>query len=219
MRRSLLIVLLCVYLVSPAHSQLRFGGGVQGGLAFASFVPALKDFYGSGFGFGAHADLGLASFLTLRLNGDWHTFPSDKTKLARAFAAEFTVGGAPADPNLTSFSGWNINIISVTANAIGKLSTESAVVPYGMAGLGIVALSASDPSLAYQGIGDITATLTQQGVVGKLDSETAFTTNFGLGLEFPLGAVRPFIEARYVLFFPKGGSNSAFMPVTVGVTF
>ncbi len=201
MKTKLFFLVLLTTSVSTSFAQVTFGGGAHSGLAFTSFPQPLTDYYGTGFGFGAHGDLNIIPELALRLNVDYNTFTSDKDKLKARFNLVDAV----------QLTGANVTIFGLTANVHGKLPTSSIVKPYGILGLGLQILSQSDLRATFNG--------QDAGTLQGAPTTTNFGVNFGSGLEFGLGRrTNLFIEAKYALFFDSGGTSS-YIPVTIGVSF
>ncbi len=196
---------LLLAVAATSSAQLRFGGGAHAGLSFASFAEPTNQFYGVGFGGGANADLDIIKYLTVRLNLDYHAFPSNKDKLKN----QFTVTDPNGNPVDFSVKGANLSIIGITLNAVGKIPTGTVVTPYGLLGLGMHFGSGSDFTITSGG-----QTLLTQPV----ESKTDFGLNFGAGSEFRVGSSRLFVEAKYVLIFSEGG-NVGHIPVSFGVVF
>lgn len=204
MKHIAIALLLVAVMGGTSNAQLSFGGGAHGGLAFASFPQPLNEYYGVGFGGGANADLNIVRFLTLRMNLDYHSFPSDKAKLKNLF----TVTDPNGNPAEFTVEGANRSIIGITLNAIGKIPTGSPVTPYGLLGFGMHIGSASDLKIVTSG----------QTFTETFESATKFGLNFGLGSEFKVGAAKLSAEVKYVLIFTEN-QNTAYIPVTLGVTF
>jgi opacity protein-like surface antigen len=154
--------------------------------------------------------------LTLRFNGDYTMFSSDKDKIKNVLAQQFTVGGEAANPSLITYEGLNASIVSLTINGIGKIPTGSNVTPYGILGAGVHILNLSNHKVEYQGLGDITQDLINVGVISQPTGETKFGMNFGAGIEFKLGNLKVFVEGKYVMIFTKD-EKTGIIPVTVGV--
>ena len=203
--KHLILVLLVLAGLQPATADIRFGGGAHGGLAFSSFPDPIGEFYGMGFGAGAHADLSIIEPVAVRLNFDYNRFASDKTKLAN----QFSVTDPAGNPVPFEVSGLDATVFGITANVLGKIPTGSAVRPYGTVGLGIHMLSTNDFKLTSGG-----QTLLEQS---SGDATTRFGLNFGAGTEFLLGSATLFVEAKYVLVFTD--NSSAYIPITFGVAF
>jgi opacity protein-like surface antigen len=206
MKRIALLVVCIAIGVAASTAQVRFGGGAHGGLSFASFPQPVNQFFGVGFGGGAHADMNILPFLGLRLNFDYTTFASDKSKLKE----QFSVTDGNGNPVPFTVEGLHATILGITANAIGKIPTGSSVTPYGLLGMGLHIGSNSDLKIISNGNTLFTS---------SSESSTNFGLNFGAGSEFGIGGrSKLFVEAKYVLIFTSGNSTGH-IPVTVGVTF
>ncbi len=205
-----LLVLFCAVIgaISTSFAQVSLGGGVHSNLAFTSFPKPMNEFYGSGFGGGAHGDLNIIPPLTLRLSFDYNTFRSDKMKLKQGWLV-FDQNG-----NLTNdftVEGLDVSIIGVTANLVGKLSTHSVIRPYGIVGLGLQITSMSDERVVFNGQ-DLAELRAPAG-------STDLGANIGVGAELGLGQrTSLFFEAKYTLIFASGATSS-YIPMTLGVTF
>jgi opacity protein-like surface antigen len=198
--------------ISLAHAQdVRFSVGPQAGIAISAFEDNWKDFYGIGYGGGAHVDADIAKFFSARLNIEYYTFASDKDKIKPIAAAEFGIPVA----NITSISGGNVSAFIVAMEALGKIPTKSPVTPYALFGLGIHSLSLSD--LSGSDKAGRSATLTADQV--KFDGGTKFGLDFGLGFEYKIDSfVSLTAEFKYVLVFTANNSNGA-MPIALGANF
>ena len=191
--------------ILPSRADVRFGGGAHGGVSFGSFPQPLNEYYGTGFGGGVHADLNIIEPLALRLNFDYNRFASDKNKLQN----QFSVTDPAGNPVPFEVAGLDATMFGITANAIGRIPTGSVVRPYGIVGLGIHMLSASDLKITSGG-----QTLLEQSAG---DNVTRFGLSFGAGTEFLVGATKLFVEAKYVLIMTE--NSTAHIPVTFGVSF
>lgn len=205
MKRLLLLVLALLTVSLMANAQIGFGGGAHAGVAFSSFPEGVKDFYGTGFGFGGHGDLSVGKYFTGRLSLDYGIFSSDKDKIKGLLAQ---ANGVPA-ANL-ELSGLNISDFAIMLNGMGKLPTGSIVTPYALVGLGIHIMNISDGKVTYQG--------QEYPVQTGLASQTKFALNFGAGSEFSLGMAKLFFDVKYVIVMTEGKSTGI-IPLTVGVTF
>ena len=203
---SIVAIALLIYAPS-ANAQLSFGGGPHVGFSFSSFPKAVKDYYGMGLTFGAHGDLNIIKFVTVRLKFDYNTFSSDKDKIVSQLAATNNV---PASD--LKMEGLNAGVIVIGIDGLGKIPTGSMFTPYGIFGFNMNFLSVSDPKLLYRGQ-DVT-----NQVFGKTEGETKFGINFGAGGEIKFGMVKAFLEVKYALIFTSGeGTNH--LPITLGVSF
>lgn len=216
MIRSGILAFLLAVSVATVPAQSGVHGGVHGGILVARFDAPLDEIFGVGFGGGLHIDLTPLSVLTFRVNGDYHTFPSDKGKLASLLAQGFSVGGNPAEASNITVTGFAVNTWSVSVSAIGRIPTGS-IEPYAIAGVGYYTLSGTDASVNYQGIGDITVDLRNLGVIGTPETQHAAGVSVGGGLEFVLGTSRLFVEGRYVRILTDPVNE--YLPITLGFIF
>lgn len=213
MKQFALLSAAVILFAGVSSAQLKGGAGVHGGISISSFDKAIKDYYGLGYGFGAHGDLIISKYFTTRLNFDYHIFGVDTKKLIDQIAANSGVSASDI-----TLEGWTAKIMGITLNGIGKLPTGGPVTPYAMAGLGINILSQSDPKLTYQGQ-DVTSQ-----AFNPTESQTKFGINFGAGAEFAASkTVSVGADFRYVLIFSKDeakqNENNAHMPITLYVTY
>ena len=205
---TLVAILLVVY--PSTAKDVTVSLGLHGGPAISAFEDLISDFYTIGFGGGAHVDVNVAPFFTLRLNGEYFTFSSDKEKLKAAIAPQF--GLQPSD--ISDAGGGAINVVIVTLNALGKIPTKSAVTPYGLFGFGIHSISLSDLTGTVMGQ---SGTITADDIGFK--EGTKFGLDFGFGLEFQASKTANIsVEFKYVLVFTENNSNGA-MPITLGASF
>lgn len=213
MKHVLWIGILLVAATSLSSAQVGGGVGVHTGISISSFDKPVKDYYGLGFGFGAHGDLNVGKYFTGRLMFDYHMFGVDDKKIVDQIAAANNVPSSDL-----KMEGWTVNVVAITLNGIGKIPTGSPVTPYALAGLGMHFLSQSDPKLTYQG-----QDYTNQ-VFAKPESRTKFGINFGAGSEFSIAKrVVLGLDFRYVLIFSKDEAkqeeNNSHMPITVSATY
>jgi opacity protein-like surface antigen len=206
MTRCLAITVVLLILAGSASGQMKFGGGAQVGVSFSSFPKPVSDYFGTGFGFGAHGDLDIMKYFAARLNVDYHMFPSNKDKIKNDVAQQANVAASDI-----GIDGLNGSVVGITANGLGKIPTKSPFTPYGLIGLGIHIISISDGKVTYQGQAVPNANI-------KGNTETKFGLNFGAGTEYALGQLKLYLELKYVLIFTSDNSTSHF-PVMVGVTF
>jgi len=212
MKIRVMLLLLSISLVSLAAAQdVRFSAGPHAGIAISSFEQDWKDFYGAGFGGGAHVDADFVKFFSARLDIEYYTFASDKSKLKPIVASFFGLQAT----DIASLSGGNVGAFIVALEGIGKIPTRSAVTPYALFGFGIHSLSLSD--LSGSDKSGRTATATSDDV--KFDGGTKLGLHFGLGAEYRVNrAFSLALEFRYVLVFTTNNTNAA-MPITVGANF
>ena len=208
MRTFFAVAVSAILVSSVATAQLSFGGGGHAGVAFASFPKVVKDYYGTGFLFGGHGDLNIIKYVSVRLNFDYVSFPSNKDKIKDALAAQYGVLASDI-----VFDGLNTSDFSIFVNGLGKIPIQGApVTPYGLFGFGLNFLSASDGNVTYQGVAQPQASI-------KGDSSTKFGLNFGAGSDFALSKyLKLFLEFKYVLIFTEN-ENTSYFPIVVGATF
>ena len=208
MKRFLGVLLILALATSGSKAQVRWGFGAQGGVSISSFEKDIKDYYGLGFGGGVHVDAELNKYFTGRFQFDYHMFSSDKDKLSGQIAQN---SGVPASD--VKVEGWNVSIMGIYLNALGKLPTGSAFVPYALAGVGMNIVGQSDPKVTYQGQ-DVTSQ-----VFSKPESKTKFGIDFGAGADYAVSKnVCIGLEFRYVLIFTENNSN-AHMPISLIFTY
>lgn len=208
MKRSALLLMLALMTTSFAFSAGMIGFGAHVNYATLNVPEPLKSAYGSGFGGGLHLDFrfGIA---TIRVNGDYITFGADADAYRDAIFNEAGGAAAGVDKSVLTMEGGRINILSFGAN--GKFSLpHMAVAPYAIVGVGSATLSMGDVTVTYRGA----------PVPGISAAETAtkFMVNAGAGVDFSLGTLALFVEAKYTWIFTEG-DKSTYFPVTVGVTF
>jgi opacity protein-like surface antigen len=205
MKKLVLLVGVLILSLQCAEAQQSFGGGGHVGISISSFPKAVSDFYGLGFGGGAHADYNVFRFLTTRFNIDFHTFGYDHKKAEELIAQNNGVAAADV-----KFEGFRMSAFGFTVNGLGKIPTKSMVTPYGLIGFGMHIVSVSDPKILYREQ-DVTANFNLPKDIG----ETKFGINFGAGSEFAFGGFKMFVEFKYVIVFTKDEST-AHMPITIG---
>jgi opacity protein-like surface antigen len=204
MRRTLAAALVAGSLVS-ASAALAQGAtaaprpltlGASAGLTLP--IGDFGDVTNTGFNVGAHLALRPATLpFGVRVEGQFNRF-------------------AVADNELIGFEAdGNVQIISGTANVVLGVPTDiSAIRPYVIGGAGIY---------NYRSSGRFT-------LGGETESGTASQTDFGLnggaGVEFRLGGLAAFVEARYHVIFNapdddelEGIENTRFIPIGFGIKF
>lgn len=207
MKRFLGVLLVLALAASVSQAQVRWGFGAQGGVSIPAFESGVKDYYGLGFGGGVHVDAVINKYFTGRFQFDYHTFPSDKNKLAGDLAA---ANGVPASD--IKVEGLNTSIMGFYLNGMGTFPTGSAFTPYALAGFGLNMLSISDPKVTYQG-----QPVTITGF--NTESKTKFGIDFGAGADYAVSKnVCIGLEFRYVLIFTENNSN-AHMPISLIFTY
>jgi hypothetical protein len=119
------------------------------------------------------------------------------------FSAPLVPLGARIEGGLNSFNykgstSGDFRVMNVTANGIFSMG-----MPYLIAGLGYY--NAREKAT----VGALTTEVTQSGM----------GVNAGAGLRFPLGALSPFVEARYHAMLGDKNKGVHFVPITFGVSF
>ncbi|HCV42622.1 MAG TPA: hypothetical protein DGH68_03990 [Bacteroidetes bacterium] len=208
MKKTLVVICAWLALSSVASAQLSFDGGAHVGMAISSFPKPLKDYYGTGLLFGGHGELNIMKYVSVRLNLDYVSFSSDKDKIKGVLATQYGVQASDI-----VFDGLATKDFSVFIDGLGKIPIQgSPITPYGLVGLGLNFLSASDGTITYQGTAQPQLTI-------KGDSSTKFGLDFGAGSEFRVASkVKLFLEFKYVLIFTENESTS-YMPIVVGGSF
>lgn len=204
--KNMFLVAMLFCACSLTSAAVKFGGGAHAGISISSFPSTISDFYGIGFGGGAHVDAQFVPFLAARFGIDYMTFSSDKDKIKERLAQ---ANGVQA--SALGFEGLNSGIFSINLTGIGKIQTHSALTPYGLLGFGLNFLSISESKVTFNG-----QPVAQAGTPSS--SETDFGLNFGAGSEFKMGAIALTFEIKYVLIFTSGNST-AHIPILVGVSF
>lgn len=105
----------------------------------------------------------------------------------------------------TSIAGFDLNVLSVTANVIfplGANAGEGSIRPYLIGGGGMYRTSSEGTGAAS----------------GASNSDTNLGIAAGGGLEFKLAGFSTFAEARFVNVFGDGDS-SQWLPITFGIRF
>lgn len=206
--KALLILFLLAASCAAGSAQITFGGGAHTGFAFTSFPDPTGQFFGAGFGGGLHGDINFMPILGLRLNADYHKFPSDKTKLKEQWVVVDGNGNLTRD---FTVEGANITMMGLTANLLAKLPTGTPFRPYGLVGAGLRFLSMSDEHVV----------LNNETIADRRapDGTTNFGLNIGAGAEFSLSQrTSLYLDATYAMVFTEGGTSS-YLPITVGVSF
>lgn len=104
----------------------------------------------------------------------------------------------------------NVSFLGGTGNVVVTVPTASGIRPYLIGGLGLYHVSYNIDATLTGGEGG--------GSFSDSESETKFGLNGGAGLEFAMGALRPFVEARFHSVFTEE-QNSNFVPITFGLKF
>ena len=211
MKRLTLVPLLALASLSPAFSGTgSLSYGIHGNYASINVPEPLKSAYASGFGGGLHFDIDL-KLATIRLNGDYVSFGAD-----HGVYAELLYSSAQADnPDMVisasdiAVDGGRISLLTFGVNAKFNIHNVK-VSPYGILGAGTATINIADLSVSYQGA--------PISIQTDFTNKTKFMANVGAGIDFSLGAIALFVEARQAWIF-TGGETSSYIPLTLGLTF
>ncbi len=207
------LTLLCTLLLmaTVAFGQIpSVGFGVHANITNANFPgpqingsDALKDVYGTGFGGGAHLDVGAVGF-SLRFSADYLSFSPDNDKYHAAL--EPYIGSAASQ---FTVSGGTISYWSISANGKMPVLPLPIITPYITGGIGLGIISVGDAKVLQNGA-------ETKGIPG-FSSESKTALNLGAGVDLKIG-ITLFLEVRYtwLLTDPK---TSTLVPVSLGVTF
>lgn len=239
-RKHWAILVAALGLISSfANAQIAFDGGAQFGIAFSSFAKPAGDLYGTGLVFGGHGDMSINKYLSVRLSFDYATFSADGDKLKGVAAdasvntvQEFLGATLNAQDNalvrgtVKSADGARVSAPSIFVTGIGKLPTGSMITPYALLGFGMTFLSFGDVNFNSTGVrvqnnqtGQTVQVIPAGNQSVKIDSQSKFGMQFGIGSEFKLSKpVKLYFEVKYNLIFTEGKSSSYF-PLVVGASF
>jgi opacity protein-like surface antigen len=209
MKRRVLTVVLTLVMASMAFSQ-GVDFGAHANFTISNIPPpeitggeALKDAYGLGLGGGVHLDVSLIAF-SFRFSGDYIHFAVDEEKFREAYRPLF--GNAVNQMNI---EGGALGIYSISANGKLNILPIPVLTPYITGGIGLAWLNRDEAKTSISG--------TPGATVPASSSSGETMVNIGAGADFKLG-VKLFAEIKYCLIFTEG-TNSTYVPITVGITF
>ncbi|HMK39912.1 MAG TPA: outer membrane beta-barrel protein [Bacteroidota bacterium] len=207
------IVLLCLSSAACSAGALGqgFGFGVHANVTSSNFPGPTVDStnqqigsaYGAGWGGGVHLDAHLA-VLSFRLTGDYIHYAIDENKFRDAFRPLF---GSAADQ--MSISGGGLSIYTLAINGKMRVLPLPLVTPYITGGIGVAWISRDEATTSLTGYPGRTFASTSQSGKTSLD--------LGAGVDVKLGLML-FLEVKYAWILTQG-TNSTYVPVTIGVTF
>ena len=207
------IVLLALSSVSFSALALGqgFGFGVHANITSSNFPGPTVDStnqqissaYGAGWGGGVHVDANLA-VLSFRLTGDYIHYAIDENKFRDAFRPLF---GTAADQ--MSISGGGLTIYTLAINGKMAVLPLPVVTPYITGGIGVAWVNRDAATTSLTGYPGKTFASTSQSGKTALD--------IGAGVDVKLG-LKLFLEVKYAWILTEG-TNSTYVPVTIGVTF
>ena len=159
--------------------------------------------YGAGWGGGVHVDANLMVF-SFRLSGDYLHYSIDENKFRDSFRPFF--GNAV---NQMSIDGGGLGIITLAVNGKMPVLPLPVITPYLTGGVGLAWVSRDQVTTSITGFTGATIPSSSQSGRTLVD--------VGAGVDIKIG-IALFVEAKYAWIFTDG-SNSTYVPVTIGVTF
>ena len=159
--------------------------------------------YGAGWGGGLHVDANLMVF-SFRLSGDYLHYSIDENKFRDSFRPFF--GNAV---NQMSIDGGGLGIITLAVNGKMPVLPLPVITPYLTGGVGLAWVSRDQVTTSITGFTGATIPSSSQSGRTLVD--------VGAGVDIKIG-IALFVEAKYAWIFTDG-SNSTYVPVTIGVTF
>jgi len=205
MRILTLTFLAIVAITSMAWSQtdkktdLYLGGGI----AFPAGPEEFTDYWKMGFTAGGGIGFSLTPAASLVLTVGYGAFPLNESEILR-------LAGVPSYVN-TSIDGGTASALDFAGNIKLSLNpTPNTVTPYLVVGAGYFSLSFSDAKISASYMGNSASETL------KFDTESAFSTSFGAGIDIPAGETTSiFVEGRYSIAFTKG-ENTSYVPLRAG---
>jgi len=202
---SFLIIISCLLsnnLTAQAQYDNKTAYYINSGLSIPSAPDGFSDWYKVGFNFGGGISYPLTDVFSLRGYYAFNSFKFDEDP----FLEDFGLSGLGIE-----IDGGSFTIIQGTANLKISLPTspDSKANPYFTGGIGFMRSS----------IGDITATFVGGSLSQDGDSETAFSIDFGAGLDITInGKTALFFEGTYTIGFTEDESTQYF-PIRIGIIF
>jgi len=201
MRKLLLIMFLPFIFSIKSFCQDYNNVYIGAGLSFPESPTEFSDYYKMGFNVGG--GVGFALSPTFAIVGDfsYHNFSFDDSNFLSSFGLN----------NLgINISGGATSVYTITGNLKVSLNQgPGVVVPYLIGGVGYVNLSTSDVMVSGNG----------SAVSVPGNSESDFYAQVGAGVDFLVAPTTGiFVEGKYAIAFTSG-SNTAFLPIRVGVIF
>jgi opacity protein-like surface antigen len=159
--------------------------------------------YGAGWGGGVHVDANLMVF-SFRLSGDYIHYSIDENKFRDFFRPIF--GNAV---NTMSIDGGGLGIITLAVNGKMPVLPLPIITPYLTGGIGLAWVNRDQMTTSVAGFSGVNIPSSSQS--GKT------LVDVGAGVDIKIG-IALFVEAKYAWIFTDG-SNSTYVPITIGVTF
>lgn len=197
--RKLFLILVLPFLFSANsfaqdYNNVYFGAG----LTFPEGPSQFSDYYKMGFNVGG--GVGFAISHTFSIVGDftYNNFSFDQNK----FLTDIGYNNSGI-----SITGGSTSIYAISANMKFSLNrSQSSTFPYVIGGIGYLNEATSDLTVSGGG--------TSVPVSGN--SESAFYTQAGVGVDFVIGSTSLiFIEGKYAIGFTKD-KNTTFLPIRAG---
>jgi hypothetical protein len=199
-----LLVIIAITSMAWSQTDKKTDLYLGAGITFPAGPQEFTDYWKMGFNAGGGIGFSLTPAASLIFTVGYAAFPLNESEILKK-------AGVPSYVN-ASIDGGTASALDLAGNI--KLSLNPApnrVAAYIVAGAGYFSLSFSDVkvSASYMGY-SASETLT-------FDSESAFSTSFGAGIDIPAGETTSiFIEGRYSIAFTKG-DNTSYVPLRAGV--
>lgn len=198
-----LLVLLLLAGFADAQTTREFKYYLNGGFAKVQKPDVMSDYHKSGYavGGGIGTPLDTQGRLLARASLDYSAYEMD----GEAFLADSVIPGAGA-----TVSGGTAKIVHGGVNARAGLPADSKVIPYAVAGVGVVRVSIED---AYVDVPDSGIVLITS------EPETKFAVNLGAGLEYAINEKLGItVEGQYRIGF-LSEQRLRYIPLKVGIVF
>ena len=200
MRKLTCVLLTIVAITSLAWSQpeLYLGGGV----AFPAGPSTFKDYWKMGYNGTAGIGFSFAPGLSAIFTASYSSFPIDESGI-------IAKAGIPSAASV-NVDGGTVTALDFAGNIKYSFMPKGTSL-YVVASAGYFSMSASDVTVKVSYGGNSTT------VTVKTNTESAFSTSIGAGVDVPVGAkIGIFIEGRYAIAFTSDESTS-YIPVKAGV--
>lgn len=200
-----LLAIIVIGSIASSQTDKKTDLYLGGGIAFPAGPQEFRDNWNMGFLAIGGIGFSLTPAASLVLTVGYGAFPLDESEILKG-------AGVPSYVN-TSIDGGTASGLDLAGNI--KLSLQprggSTVTPYIVAGAGYFSLSFSDVKVSASYMGS-SASQTM-----KFDTESAFSTSFGAGIDIPAGETTSiFVEARYAIAFTEN-DNTSYVPFRAGL--
>ena len=206
MRMLTCILLAIIVIASMASSQTDKKTDLYLGVGIA--LPAgpqeFRDYWNMGFLASGGIGFSLTPAASLVLTVGYGAFPLNESEILK-------ISGVPSYVT-ASIDGGTASGLDLAGNVkLSLMTAPNTVTPYLVVGAGYFSLSFSDVKVSASYMGS-SASQTM-----KFDTESAFSTSFGAGIDIPAGETTSiFVEARYSIAFTKN-DNTSYVPFRAGV--